>query len=345
VTCQITFLPVGNADSIVIQSEDSTIIVDLGKLDVLEDWLHNNEISKIDRIYITHAHGDHFPSIIRFVDFIINSQEKITIEKVHLPYRVIEVARKKVMSDENNPRVGKLRLALKRISEWDEKYIIKFTPILRDGEQYSEGALRIKALHPSQNYIENHLALTNSKLNEISTILRVDYGKLSALLLADIEGAGLTELLNFLKLNSKNTDFIANIVKMSHHGAYPKNGKDLEELLALVDAELAVLSVGSTNPYGHVEPELFKALIDLQQNSDRCLTKFICTEVTRTCVHSASDRSVKEKSGLAKSQKCAGEIAIIADVSGKWDLKTETDHSNEIKNFQYAACDGRGDFI
>jgi beta-lactamase superfamily II metal-dependent hydrolase len=345
VTCQITFLPVGNADSIVIQSENSTIIVDLGKLDVLEDWLHNNEISKIDRIYITHAHGDHFPSIIRFVDFIINSQEKITIEKVHLPYRVIEIARKKVMSDENNPRVGKLRLALKRISEWDEKYMIKFTPILRDGEQYSEGALKIKALHPSQNYTENHIALTNSKLNEISTVLRVDYGKFSALLLADIEGAGLTELLNLLKLNSRSTDFIANIVKMPHHGAYPKNGKDLEELLALIDAELAILSVGSKNTYGHVEPELFKALLELQQDGDRRLPKFICTEVTRTCVHSASDRLTMGKSGLNTSKKCAGEITVIADLSGTWELKTETDHLSEVASFKYAACNENGDLI
>jgi uncharacterized iron-regulated protein len=114
----------------------------------------------------------------------------------------------------------------------------------------------------------------------------------------------------------------------------------LEALLSLIDGELAVLSVGSTNPYGHVEPELFKALIDLQQSCDRRLTKFICTEVTRSCVHSAGDRLANRKSGLAKSQKCAGEITIIADISGKWDLKTETDHSSEIKNCQYAACDG-----
>jgi len=260
-------------------------------------------------------------------------------------YRVIEVARKRVMSDENNHRVGKLRLALKRISEWDEKYIIKFTPILRDGEQYSEGALKIKALHPSQTYTENHIALTNSKLNEISTVLRVDYGKFPALLLADIEGAGLTELLNFLKLNSKNTDFTANIVKIPHHGAYPKNGKDLEDLLDLIDAELAVLSVGSNNPYGHVEPELFKALIDLQQNGDRRLTKFICTEVTRACEYSASDRLKMGKSGLTLSKKCAGEITVIADLSGTWELKTETAHLSQIASCKYAACDGRGDLI
>jgi beta-lactamase superfamily II metal-dependent hydrolase len=55
VTCQITFLPVGNADSIVIQTDNSIVIVDLGKLNILEEWLEKHQISRIDRIYITHV--------------------------------------------------------------------------------------------------------------------------------------------------------------------------------------------------------------------------------------------------------------------------------------------------
>ena len=54
-TCQITFLPVGNADSIVIQTDNSIVIVDLGKLNILEEWLEKHQISRIDRIYITHV--------------------------------------------------------------------------------------------------------------------------------------------------------------------------------------------------------------------------------------------------------------------------------------------------
>jgi hypothetical protein len=116
----------------------------------------------------------------------------------------------------------------------------------------------------------------------------------------------------------------------------------LKELLTLIDAELAVLSVGSTNQYGHVEPALFKALIELKDNKDKRLDRFICTEVTRTCVHAASDRATMTK-GLFKVEKCAGEITIVAETSGKWNLKTETDHKIKVASFN-AACDGRGDF-
>lgn len=347
-TCQITFLPVGNADSIVIQTDNSIVIIDLGKLNTLEEWIEKHQISRIDRIYITHYHSDHCPSLIELSSFITKWKEKLKIEKIHLPYKVIEIARKKVLASNNDLNIRRLRLALIRISEWSADGVdrIKFSPIVRDGEPYSKDLLNIEALHPSQDYIENHLAISDSKLNDISLVLQVNYGEFSAQLLADIEGAGLTELLRFLKINSENIDFTANIVKIPHHGAYPKNGDELKELLALIDPELAVLSVGSKNTYGHVEPELFKALISLKNNKDKRLEKFICTEVTRTCVHSASDRSTMGKSGLSSSEakKCAGKITIIAETSGKWKLKTEIDpHKTQVASFKYAACDGRGD--
>jgi len=346
VTCQITFLPVGNADSIVIQTDNSTIIVDLGKLDMLEDWLQKHEISRIDRIYVTHDHQDHFPSLIKLVEFLDTWIGDLNIvKKIHFPCKALEVAWKKVKSDRVKHKI--LENALVRIAEWSKKRVVIHSPIFRDEEPYSEGLLKIAALHPSEEFASRHFASSVSKLNEVSTVLQVTYGEFSAQLLADIEGAGLAELLSFLKANSDSADFTANIVKIPHHGAYPKNGDELKELLALIDAELAVLSVGSKNTYGHVEPELFKSLIGLKNNKDKRLREFICTEVTRTCVYSASDRSTMEKSGLSSSEadKCGGEITIVAETSGTWKLKTEIDpHKTRVASFKCAACDGRGDF-
>ena len=344
-TCQITFLPVGNADSIVIKTDNSTIIVDLGKLDILEDWLQKHEISRIDRIYVTHDHQDHFPSLIKLVEFLDTWIGGINIvKKIHFPCKALEVAWKKVKSDRVKNKI--LENALVRIKEWSDRRIVTHSPIFRDGEEYSEGLLKIEALHPSEEFASKHFASSASKLNEVSTVLQVTYGEFSAQLLADIEGAGLTELLSFLKTNSDSADFTANVVKIPHHGAYPKNGDELKELLALIDADLAVLSVGSKNIHGHVKPDLFKALIGVKNNKDKRLEKFICTEVTRTCVYSASDHSTMGKSGLSSSEskKCAGEITIVAEISGQWKLKTEVNpHNEQVKIFKYAACNGHGD--
>lgn len=341
-TCQLTFLPVGNADSIVIKTDNSTIIVDLGKPDVLEEWLKTHEILKIDRIYITHAHGDHFPSLAKLVDFVEECRNNIDIKKIHFPCKALEAAWKKVQSDRQKNR--RLEDILVRIEQWSRQRDIIHSPIFRDGEDYSEGALKIEALHPSEVFGGKKLAESERKLNEISTVLRVDYSKFSAILLADIEGEGLTELLSFLKVNSKCYDFTTNVVKIPHHGAWPSNGDDLNELLELIDAEIAVLSVGSKNKYGHVKPELFNALIKLKNKNNKRMSKFICTEVTRTCVKSASEQSKMKKSGLPQQKLCAGEITILAETSGQWKFANEIEHQNIIDDLEYvkyAACQDR----
>jgi hypothetical protein len=114
-------------------------------------------------------------------------------------------------------------------------------------------------------------------------------------------------------------------------------------LLEAIDAEIAVLSVGSKNRYGHVVPELFGLLLSLKNDTSKRLKNFVCTEVTRTCVHSASERAEMDKSGLANQQLCAGEITIIAETSGNWNLKTQTKHADVVSQFKCAACDGRAD--
>ncbi len=343
-TCQLTFLPVGNADSIVIQGESSLVVVDLGKPRVLEKWLRDHNKTKISRIYITHAHGDHFPSLVKLVEFLDIWLKQGILEKFHLPYRVYESALRKLSTNRNSsPAHRRLELAVNRIYEWDVDGVVNFSPVVRDVGEYSEGLLEIKVLHPSQIYVERHLVSSSSRLNEISIVLQINYGDFSSLLLADIEGAGLAEFLKFLKAVSTSSNFQANLTKIPHHGAWPVNGNDLTELFALIDAEIAVLSVGSKNPYGHVEPRLFKALIDLKNDDSKRLKQFICTEVTRTCVHSASDCSTMNSSGLSQRQLCAGEITIIAEASGKWKLGTETNHPNVVSSFSYAACEGRVD--
>jgi beta-lactamase superfamily II metal-dependent hydrolase len=347
-TCKLTFLPVGNADSIVIQTDRSTIIVDLGKLDVLAEWLKSNDIYAIERIYLTHAHTDHCPDLIKLVEFLEDWFDHGTIGKIHLPDGVWEKAREKTLRNrkekdpsKKDPKIRSLELALERIVEWHKIACLKLSPILRDGEEYSESALKIEALHPSYIYLKDSLTSGGRNLNEISLVLRLSYGTFAALLLADVEGNGLTDLLNYLQANAGRNDVTADVVKIPHHGAWPNNGDELRELLNLVNPKLAVLSVGSNNQYKHVRPELFQTLITMKNSDGVRLDSFVCTEATRTCVHSMSAISLMGKQGLAEVRPCAGEITIVAETSGKWSLKTETDHPARIASMPYAACAGR----
>lgn len=354
-TCEIVFLPVGNADCIVVHAEDALVIVDLGKNPrFIYKWLEQKRFKKINRIYVTHNHKDHFPfksiiDLVKFLDLWFKSNGEIEI--FSLPYGFHDHANEQLniqrgnKSDPNYKNYKNLEIALIRIFEWDRSRKVRFVEALSDPTPYPIHNLQIYTIHPRSPFISQQKS--KNKINEISLVLRIVYGEFIAILLADLEGSGLSDYLSVVKASVAATkEAKANIVKIPHHGAYPKNGDELQELLALIDAEFAVLSVGSTNRYGHVEPALFKALIELKNNKNKRLEQFICTEVTRTCLCSASDRSTMGKSGLSSSEakKCAGEITIVAETSGLWKLKTEIDpHKTQVASFKYAACDGRSD--
>ena len=333
-TCEIAFLPVGNADCIVISdNSDSAVVVDIGKPRLLQKWLQNKNKKNIKRIYITHAHEDHLPPLDKLVEFLDLWLKQGEVETFCFPLSFYKISWEKLIAYEGtSPKYQRLRLALNRLDDWDKRGRIRFIPASRY-LLYTQENLEIRVLHPRQFFLEK----PNTKPNEISLVLRVIYGDFAAILLADIENAGLKECVDICKPD----ELAANVVKIPHHGAYPKNGDDLKQLLETINAEIAVLSVGSTNIFGHVVPELFNLLINLQNDDSKQLKQFVCTEVTRTCVHSASDLSTMKKSGLAKQQLCAGEITILAETSGNWVLKTQTNHKDVISTLPYPACQGR----
>jgi beta-lactamase superfamily II metal-dependent hydrolase len=337
-TCEFVFLPVGNADSIIIYPDGgSAVVIDLHKIPLLRKWFQNRKETNISRIYITHEHRDHFPSLEDLVTFLDNWLKSGKVGSICLPYQVYQQAKKKVAA--NRSANKRLEDALDQLARWEKKSIITFIEVTRGSNPYSQDSLEIHALHPGLLYAQDHLASTGGKDNEISVVLRVNYGDFTALFLADIEGTGLKECVDLSIANP--IEFVANLVKIPHHGAWPKNSDDLQKLLETINAEIAVLSVGSTNGHGHVVRELFNLLITLQNDDSKQLKQFICTEVTRTCVHSATDISTMKKSGLAKQQLCAGEITILAETSGNWVLKTQTNHKDVISTLPYPACQGR----
>ncbi|MEA5514898.1 ComEC/Rec2 family competence protein [Nodularia sp. UHCC 0506] len=336
-TCEISFLPVGNADCIVISdNNDSAVVVDIGKKTrSLQQWLKNKNKKNIKRIYITHAHNDHLPPLDKLVEFLDLWLKQGEVETFCFPLSFYKISFEKLIANRGkSPKYDRLEMALHRLDDWDRLGRIRFIPASRY-LLYTQENLEIRVLHPRQFFLEK----PNTKPNEISLVLRVIYGDFAAILLADIENAGLKECVDICKQD----ELTSNVVKVPHHGAYPKNGDDLKQLLETINAEIAVLSVGSTNIFGHVVPELFNLLINLQNDDSKRLKKFACTEVTRTCVKSASDRSSMGKSGLTAQQLCAGEITILAETSGKWTLKTQTDHENVISSLPYPACQGRAE--
>ena len=83
---------------------------------------------------------------------------------------------------------------------------------------------------------------TVSNLNNSSLVLKLTYGQISFLLTGDAEVEVEKQLLN------SGTDLSAQVLKVAHHGS--ANATSLEFLEA-VNPQLAIISVGKDNDFGH----------------------------------------------------------------------------------------------
>jgi beta-lactamase superfamily II metal-dependent hydrolase len=328
---EVAFLDVGNADSIVvITPKRSAIVIDVPRPLQVESWLNQQDCSAIDAVFFTHNHRDHTPALDKLVVFLNLWLRTGTIAQVYLPTEYIATAI-------DNPL---LEDALEKLVRWDSREFA----IERAEKRPSPiklGDIDVRILHPSFLFVEQHRK--RMKPNEPSLVLSLEYGEFRSLLLADIEGAGLETLLGY----TDDNDLKCNIIKIPHHGAWqPQNAEMLQQLFDRADAEFAVLSVGSTNPHGHVVPQLFVELLKRQKDVSSRLARFVCTEVTRTCVHTSAERKrmgKKGKQGLAQKRPCAGNVVIQAKPDGSWLFQTEAEHDLRLQTIERPACLGQAD--
>ena len=104
----------------------------------------------------------------------------------------------------------------------------------------SDDDLRITILGPVKTDVKN--------LNNASIVLKIEYGETSFLFMGDAEKAELEEL---------DGDISAKVLKVGHHGSYTSTTKDF---LERVKPEIAVISCGKGNDYGHPNKSVLKLL-------------------------------------------------------------------------------------
>ena len=107
--------------------------------------------------------------------------------------------------------------------------------------------LRLDVLHPPREY-------GLSSRNNSGAVLRLAYGEVSFLLAADIEAEAEAELLrNYSSLNST-------VLKVAHHGS---NTSSTPAFLRSVSPDIAVVSAGRENAFGHPSPLAMARLQDV----------------------------------------------------------------------------------
>jgi competence protein ComEC len=238
----VTFLDVGQGDAIVIRlPEGATILIDGGAtfehLDmgraVVGPFLWNQGVRRIDYIIGTHPQLDHIGGLA----WIIR----------HFPvahYWGIGIRREE-------PFAVKVTEALDATGLREE--------VAARGQEVliGDGLCRLSVLHPTQeSLLPNGFLpsiLSGHALNNRSLVTLLTCRAHTFLFTADVE----TEVLEVLS-NREGPEGVR-VLKVPHHGAKSSLNRSWIEHL---HPEVAVVSAGRFNPYGHPSPEVIQAYAD-----------------------------------------------------------------------------------
>lgn len=110
-----------------------------------------------------------------------------------------------------------------------------------------KNGLMVEVLGPTEGIA---VRVSEFSPNDASTVVKLRFGKISALFTGDIGETGQRWLLN------SGADLQATILDVPHHGSK----HNLETFLRSVRPKLAVISAGNRNPFGHPAPETMEVL-------------------------------------------------------------------------------------
>jgi len=226
----VYFLNVGQGDAILVMAPDGRqILVDGGP----SPTALLNELGAVlpfwdrtlDLVVLTHPDGDHITGLIPMLD----------------RYRVVRVL--DVPQSDAAPEAV----------PWLERLQTYGVPrdYARRGMRVPVGEMLFTVLHPGPEPLTG----TASDDNNNAIVLRLDYGRFSVLLSGDAEREAEEALI------AAGLPLRADVLKVGHHGS---NSSTSAAFIAAVQPQLAVISVGQENPFGHPHPAVLARLAGIQ---------------------------------------------------------------------------------
>ncbi len=234
---QIYFVDVGQGDCTLIRTPTNKIILidgggsETGTFNVGEKtllpYLLDRKITKIDYMLISHFDTDHVGGLLYLL-------EKIEVRNV--------IISKQGKICENYKKFKELALQ-KKIS------II----VVKQGDRLQiDRNIYFDILFP-----ESHL-ISENILNNNSIVAKLNYGNFSCIFTGDIEEVAERKLVE----KYKNTDVLkATALKVAHHGS---KSSSVQEILNLVNPEVALIGVGDKNTFGHPNSGVLERLEKLR---------------------------------------------------------------------------------
>lgn len=219
----VHYIDVGQADAALVVCDGRYMLIDGGNAedsDLIYAYLEAQGAGNLDYLVATHPHEDHIGGLSGALNY------------------------------------AGVDIALSPVEQWDSKVfqnMIKYLDlqdrtltIPEPGDTFSLGSAQVEVLGPAAEY---------SDANDMSIVLRVDYGETSFLFTGDMESAAEQDLMD------AGARLDATVLKVGHHGSDSSSGY---AFLRQVMPEYAVISVGEGNSYGHPSQAVLSRLRDAE---------------------------------------------------------------------------------
>ena len=291
-------LDVGHGNCAVLCAEDDgVVVIDVGRRNVLPEFLLQQGIRRIRTIYLSHADQDHVGALVGLLASKIVSIEKVVVNGDSS--KDTEVWKDLVYTLDNAHSDG----------------ILEFKVGLVSGDGECLRNIEVRVLDPSRSLTgigvggmdRSGREITS---NSISAVIRASVsGQHVALLPADVDEVGLDDLLR------REIDLNAPILVYPHHGGRPGSSgirQFAEKLLGATSPEVVVFSIGRGR-YNTPNPETVRVLREVLPNA-----RIVCTQLSEHCSKEVPPASPTHLSGLfalgrAARACCGGTIVVPLD--------------------------------
>ena len=240
----VLFLDVGQGDCCIVHTRNggnyifdsgSTTVRDVGYRTLIPALKYYG-IDKIDVIFVSHTDEDHINGIIELIN--LSDIEKIKIKNIAFAKGTAE--------DENMNAV--LSWIDKKEAKGDRGTNVLY---LNAGDVISKGGLSISILYPSVEETDENSG------NDYSLVADLRYKNLEVYFTGDISSMVEEKLVNLIIGKKEKSKAGVRILKVPHHGSKYSSS---EAFLKKVDCDIAVISVGENNFYGHPHKEALERL-------------------------------------------------------------------------------------